>query len=313
MSQTIPCLLCGSHASDVVESITGRELLILWNTFDRQVTEDDLRRCQCADTVERFCCRDCGFSYFSPTQAGDGGFYQNLSLEDAAYYNEHRPEFDHAIRWARQSNADNVLDIGCGSGNFLDLAGKAGIETFGIELNEKAAAAARAKGHQLFPCLLDSSFATEHEGRFDMVTLFQVVEHLQDPVSLLKLAACLLKPGGTLFFSVPNNGGLYRLFTLDPHQWPPHHITRWRTKDFPLLAKRVGMRHVETSGDILHGSSILTSHQFNQKARRVLGRPCSTLSNIAITALSTTYRALRLKRWVRNLGLSIYCVMVRQD
>jgi len=270
---------------------------------------DDLARCHCDGTVHLYRCPDCGFSFFNPSQAGDSLFYQHLAVDDGTYYNNHRPEFDHALRRAQANGHRKVLDIGCGSGNYLDLARNAGLETFGMELNEKAAEAACAKGHHMFDGILNEDFAREHAGEFDMVTLFQVVEHLSDPVGLLRLARKLLQPGGTLMFSVPNSRGLYQFYPMDPHQWPPHHISRWRTEDFPLVAEKVGMVHVSTAGDILHGGSISDFHKRNNHSLKVLGRKTNPAIDAIVGCASLAYRALRLKHATRNLGLSIYCCL----
>jgi 2-polyprenyl-3-methyl-5-hydroxy-6-metoxy-1,4-benzoquinol methylase len=307
------CLICGSDHIQTVEERSGNELFRLWNDLGRAVTDEDLRRCRCGDRVMRYQCRDCGFSFFDPSQSGDGLFYEHLSTDDSAYYNAQRPEFDHALQHALSKNHRNVLDVGCGSGNFLDLARKAGLSTSGMELNDKAAAAALDKGHHIYEGLLDENFAQAHSAEFDMVTLFQVVEHLADPVGLLRLARRLLRPGGSLFFSVPNSRGLYQLYPLDPHQWPPHHISRWRTEDFPSIARKIGMVHLYTAGDRLHGGSLADFHMRNNRALAVLGGEISPLADLQVKALSNAYRALRLKHVVRNLGLSIYCCLKEPD
>jgi SAM-dependent methyltransferase len=289
------------------------DLLKLWHELGRAVTDDDLIRCGCTGPVHRYRCDDCGFSYFDPAQTGDGGFYEHLSIDDSAYYNDQRPEFSHAIRRAQAKGYRKVLDIGCGSGNFLNHARKAGLDPSGMELNEKAAAAAAAKGHPIFPGILTADFAEEQAGRFDMVTLFQVVEHLADPVGILRLARHLVRPGGTLMFSVPNSRGLYQFFPLDPHQWPPHHISRWRTEDFPRVAQRLGMILSETSGDRLYGKSITDFHRRNNLARRALGLKTHSAADLLIELGGLAYRGLGLKNVTKNLGLSIHCCLQQPD
>ena len=69
----------------------------------------------------------------------------------------------------------------------------------------------------------------EKYGQFTLVTSFEVMEHVPDPVAFFRDAARLVAPGGHLVISVPHGQGLYRWWTLEPCQWPPHHITHWRT------------------------------------------------------------------------------------
>lgn len=305
----IPCLLCNSHDSRTVSSLSRPELVKLWRMLNRPVDETDLIRCNLPGTVELFECGACGFQYFDPSQAGDGIFYQKLAVEEEVYYNAFRPEFKDAISHAREKGHQSILDLGCGSGNFLDLARDSGLTTTGMELNERAAERARAKGHDILPGIPTEEFLESHTRKYDMVTLFQVVEHLPDPVGLLKLAKRLVNDGGTLMFSVPNRSGQYRLFPLDPHQWPPHHISRWRTKDFRRIADAIGMIHTRSSGDPLFGRSLVDAHARNNHARTALGKKPVPGLSAAISVLSLLYRFTGMKHVIRNLGLSIHCYM----
>src|SRR6267378_2305006 len=154
-----PCLLCGHAQSQVVQHLTGLEL----------------RECSA-----------CSFQFFDPSLAGGEAFYQQL--DDPDYYTSDRPEFERTVEFARANGLRRVLDIGCGRGDFLDLAKKAGLETYGLELNRDAAAMARSKGHQIFSRLLHELDHAQ-TGGFDLLTLFQVLEHVPQPAVLMKQAA----------------------------------------------------------------------------------------------------------------------------
>jgi SAM-dependent methyltransferase len=74
-------------------------------------------------------------------------------------------------------------------------------------------------------------------GRYDAVTLFEVVEHLEDPVGYLATTSALLGPGGLIVLSVPNRDRWpMREFT----DYPPHHMTRWSPRAVIALLHRVG-------------------------------------------------------------------------
>lgn len=305
----IPCLLCKSKDTRTASSLTRLEIVKLWKMLERPVEEADLRRCKLPENVELLECDACGFQFFDPAQAGDGLFYQKLAVENGVYYNASRPEFRDAISHAKKKGYQSVLDLGCGSGNFLDLARDSGLSTTGMELNEQAAEFARGKGHDILPGILTEEFLAHHTRRYDMVTLFQVVEHLSDPIGLLKLAKQLVNDGGTLMFSVPNRRGQYQFFPLDPHQWPPHHISRWRTTDFKPVAKTIGMTHLKSSGDSLFGRSLVDFHARNDQARIALGKKLVPGSSAAISILALLYRFTGMKHLIRNLGMSIHCYL----
>lgn len=140
-----------------------------------------------------------------------------------------------------------LLDIGCSSGLFLNEAREAGFEAEGAELLPDTAAFAR--GHfGLEVHTGDWRDADYAEGGFDVVTLFDVIEHLPDPLAELKAIRRLLKPGGLLLQSTPNIDGLfpqlsYRLAgLLDywPHPEPPHHLYQFSERTLAQMTERAG-------------------------------------------------------------------------
>lgn len=301
-----PCLICHAPNCKTVDSLTVGELVKLWNLFDRPIQESDLLRCNCPEQVELLECPACGFQFFDPKQAGDGLFYEHLDVGNGLYYNDTRPEFDVALQHARKNHCASLLDIGCGSGSFLDLAKQQGLATSGMELNNAAAEQAAAKGHTIFQSLLTEDFLRNHHQKYDFITLFQVVEHVPDPVDILSKAKHLLNDHGTIMISVPNRDGICRLFPLNPHEWPPHHISRWRTSDFRELATSSGLTLKSVGGDRTFGSSIIENFLSNEKARKAINRPPPPYSGQWVRLLSLIYRKLGMKHFVTNRGLSIY-------
>ncbi len=96
-----------------------------------------------------------------------------------------------------------ILDIGCSLGIFLDLARKAGWDTCGIELNKKARRVAREKfGLDILDKPIQD-LDLEDES-FDVITLWEVLEHLTQPHEILRESVRLLKPGGMIVILVPN-------------------------------------------------------------------------------------------------------------
>jgi SAM-dependent methyltransferase len=303
------CLLCKSTDNRTVSSLGRIEIQKLWVALNIPVEEIDLQRCNLSEKVELLECSECGFQFFDSNLAGDGLFYQKLAFRNDFYYNAIRPEFAKAIEHAKRKKYLSIIDLGCGSGKFLDLARDAGLKTTGMELNEQAAEVARSKGHDIIPGVLTEDFIAQNKLKYDMVTLFQVVEHLADPIGLLKLAKCLINDAGTLMFSVPNRCGQYQLYPLDPHQWPPHHISRWRIKDFEQVAKQVGMVHLKSSGDALHGRTFVDFYDRNNISKQALEKSLFPDYSKAFSLISFLYRITGMKHIIRNRGLSIYCFM----
>jgi len=105
----------------------------------------------------------------------------------------------------------DLLDVGSGDGDFMFRARNHGWRVRGIEVNEPAVASARASGLDVHHGdLASAAFAP---GSFDLVRLWHVLEHVPDPVGLLREIAPTLRPGGILIVGVPDFGSpVRRLF-----------------------------------------------------------------------------------------------------
>ena len=108
----------------------------------------------------------------------------------------------------RYRRTNRLLDFGCGAGYFLQEAREHGWEVFGNDLSAHAIALARAKQLDVVhgPITAD----TFEPGSFDVITAFEVFEHLRDPHSEAGLLARLLRPGGLLYSTTPNFNALSR-------------------------------------------------------------------------------------------------------
>jgi SAM-dependent methyltransferase len=286
----------------VAAQLTGEQLRRLWRAEGHQFSGEAWGPIGEDFTVALRRCESCGFEYFDPTLAGNEDFYRQLEQKD--YFSGVRPEFARTLAFAAQRGLKRVLDVGCGSGLFLDQARAAGLETSGLELNRAAADKARARGHRIFNCLLDG--LDESAGRFSLVTAFQVLEHVPDPVGLLRQAAARLEPGGCISVAVPSAVGVYRLAPWDPSQWPPHHLTRWRPADLAQLARASGLNLVASGGDVLVGSAIEHFWRCHNRLAPALGRARRPGGAWLPRLLSQVYRKTGMKFLCRAWGESLY-------
>ncbi len=136
-----------------------------------------------------------------------------------------------------------LLDVGCSKGHFLELAQASGWEGVGVELNRRAVEEARARGLDVrhgdltnLPQVSEPAGGSLAEAGFDVVTLFDVIEHTAAPRALLAACHRLLKPGGLLVVTTPDIGGLvprvtYGLFACTIGAWehptPPGHLVQF--------------------------------------------------------------------------------------
>lgn len=98
-----------------------------------------------------------------------------------------------------------LLDVGCGNGAWLDQMRRLGWEVQGVEPDEKAAAIGRASRIPIAVATADALPA--FDAPFDAVSLSHVIEHLHDPIAVLRSLRAHIKPGGILRIATPNMGG----------------------------------------------------------------------------------------------------------
>jgi SAM-dependent methyltransferase len=213
-------------------------------------------------------CDDCGLERFEPFAPGSPAFYEELMA--AMPYNDERWEFGVVAGRVRQS--DDVLDIGCGGGAFLRSLGTRSGRSAGIDHNADAIDRLAGQGVEAYVVSFDE-FARAEAGRFDVVTAFHVLEHIDEPVAAVEAAAACLRPGGRLFVSVPNRERSYRS-DAEPLDCPPHHVTRWSEIQLRALADRVGLavRAVEFEPPDLSVVRELARRKAATRLRRVPGR-----------------------------------------
>ena len=104
-------------------------------------------------------------------------------------------------------NAKRLLDIGCGTGEFITFFKQHEWEVMGFELSSEAANIAKSKGLEVFSLSLEE-FLVEYphySSTFSVITLLNVLEHIPNPVRFLNLIKKLLPRGGVIVIQVPND------------------------------------------------------------------------------------------------------------
>ena len=113
----------------------------------------------------------------------------------------------HLARQRFPSEAElRVLDFGCGNGEHLLAARLIGFQPVGLDLSDSRAAAARIGGMPVYPGL--DAFDAAGEAPLHAVILSQVLEHLTDPLGLLRAIAARMAPGAVIYIGVPDCSGV---------------------------------------------------------------------------------------------------------
>lgn len=106
-----------------------------------------------------------------------------------------------------------VLDIGCGGGLFLSRMKQEGADVLGIELSDTRAYYAKTKhGFEVVKRTIEDEYWKPRHGAFDIVTLWDVIEHVNYPQATLRSAADMLASGGVLLIDTPCRDAFYHRF-----------------------------------------------------------------------------------------------------
>ncbi|KKT25826.1 MAG: Methyltransferase type 11 [Parcubacteria group bacterium GW2011_GWA2_43_9b] len=149
-------------------------------------------------------------------------------------------------RVARYIVAGRMIDIGTATGYFLDLAKAKGWLTGGVEISAYAAAIARDKGHKMFLGDVGDLAACE---QYDVVTMWDVLEHLPNPKKYLEDVNKILILGGLVAINTIDRGSWWA--KLLGQRWqaiaPPEHLFYFSAGSLKILLEQNGFEIVEQS------------------------------------------------------------------
>lgn len=139
-----------------------------------------------------------------------------------------------------------ILDVGCATGDFLSVARNSGYLAEGLELSRWSSKISRNRGIKVYRKTL-KSLAGQFANRYDVITLWGVIEHFQNPAGEMNLLKKLLKPGGILAIWTGDVDSLTsRALGRRWWYWQGQHIQYFTHSSLNYLAKSCGLEHITT-------------------------------------------------------------------
>lgn len=189
-------------------------------------------------------CSNCGFVFATrrPTDEELSAHYNNYSRND--YLSPITIKRYHEIldRFEAVRSTNRLLDVGCGIGYFLDVAKQRGWEVYGTEYTDKAIEICASKGITMHKGVLDpKNYPAES---FDVITSFEVIEHINQPNPEIANMVSLLRKGGYLYITTPNFNSLLRYHLKGAYNvicWPEH-LSYYTPATLHRLMKRHGLK-----------------------------------------------------------------------
>ncbi|MBF0529068.1 MAG: class I SAM-dependent methyltransferase [Deltaproteobacteria bacterium] len=242
----LPCPVCGFNTFFATDRIVDiAPTLVSWEetlkiVFDASVwtyyDRPEFRR------ITLYRCWNCQFAQFRPVAVGIEAFYRAISAMDN--HIETKWEIQQALIDINNIGARRVLDVGCGSGFFLDTLRRSNpaIKGAGYDANSSIIELIAEKGYSVL--LKPGETDAIYYQSFDAICLFQIIEHIEDPLSFIDQFLQYLKPGGLFIISAPDCDGPIKHFSNALTEIPPHHVSQWQETSFQAALQRTGLSRI---------------------------------------------------------------------
>jgi len=205
-----------------------------------------------------FCCKLCKLIFVWPLLQNTANIYSGDYFKGAnngfgyVNYNQDKlamlPTFKRYLDKIEEAlpNRGNLLDVGAATGCFVKMAEDGGWKAEGLEISQYAVDQARKQNSNVRQGIL--STADYQPESFDLVTLWDVIEHLSDPRSTISMIYNILKRGGAIAINTPDTSSFFAKLT--GKYWhllvPPEHLICFNPFNLGDLLKRSGFEVLST-------------------------------------------------------------------
>ena len=213
-----------------------------------QYTENDIEMHQCTD---------CGVIWHEDVISDIKKYYESeeyrVSLENSSeesnFYKLHDKETFEKFRYTGTAiwRDKVVADIGCGCGAFLDFLKGVSKKIIAIEPSEKYRSIMQKKGFETFAYSEDAKKI--YENAIDVITSFDVIEHVSDPENFLNGVFSLLKQGGQAYIGTPTDAPIMRELLGSIYEkkilYSTQHLWIFSKENLMIMAKKCGFGQVD--------------------------------------------------------------------
>ena len=180
-------------------------------------------------------CSDCDFIFSIPMRAPSPRYYKEFTkLFGTTSHKSPIPNW--RLKYLKNLSPNKkILDIGCGYGSFLVKAKTMGFNVSGMDFDNLKVHIAQKKGlENISVSNFKEFYKKNHDKKYDIITCFHILEHLENPKEFVQMINNLLLPGGLFFIELPNKNRKLKE-SSGIMDYPPHHLTRWSANSLKIL------------------------------------------------------------------------------
>lgn len=184
-----------------------------------------------------YACSICHCVFCIPFKAPNADFYFNGNDSESlrrhsvlTKWDKKNPTYNSSLFEVISNKEKTILDIGCGNGAFAEFASERGFNVIGIDIDTSSLKLAKSRNlkNTLFLNSNLEDFIVNNPGiRIDIITMFEVFEHLDNPSQTLQSVYNLLTPGGFFAGTLPNEDRYFAKKLNLKFALPPYHLTYW--------------------------------------------------------------------------------------
>lgn len=190
--------------------------------------------------LEKRRCLNCGLYFYNYHLPDSELLYETLENQPKGYYTQFRAEYGSASEYIDKLKPKSLIELGAGTGNFIDRIKNMVPEILASEYNKEAIKICLQKNIEA-----TSIDVAKIQRKFDVVCAFEVLEHVWDNETFMQNCINLLHKKGKIIFSTPDPEGILAINGNGYLNLPPHHQFDFSYQTFEFLAQKYNLKIVE--------------------------------------------------------------------